>query len=457
MKNKFIVLVIFITCANIMFAQQKITTYYDFLKKHIKESYTLDQNGMYHGEYLAYYTDGKINAKIMYNHGNRHGKDILYYNQYGSYGLAHVYNWKDDSQEGLQQEYTDDDGNQYYKYVKTEILVKDGKRQWKRIYNIGDNGKRFIALEESYDGVKKAFYKDGRQWYEINDNGRNFQDPNVGTHLEFTNVKGKKYGLYREWYPNDQLHFECNYLYDNIDGEFRTYDEMGKLQSVDYYIMGKKLDKIDSSKTVTDGSGHFKMFSDSGWLLIEGTKISGQLQGVVTYYKEDGRVRRTVEYRDGKLNGKMTTYYNVSYSSLRKTYCWCGGNNSYENGLDLECMRNDSLNTHAIASEYFYKDGILDGICYPLYSWEEGYKMDEKGEVIMSKCNKFILLSIEQNDTVTKADTIIANYENKPIRYKKIYCGNSLKAYIIGEGTIRENWEKGELISRHSYYNRSWY
>ena len=75
-------------------AQKTITTYYDFLSKHKKETYTLNSSGEYHGKYTSYFEDGSINEERNYLNGKSHGENKAYYIGFGKRGLSFVHNYE---------------------------------------------------------------------------------------------------------------------------------------------------------------------------------------------------------------------------------------------------------------------------------------------------------------------------------------------------------------------------
>jgi len=253
-------------------------------------------------------------------------------------------NYKDGKQDGLQQSYIEPTGGEFYfKYVRTEELYKDGKMLWQKTYNEDNAGKKYVAKEETVDeGITKGYLANGTQSFQIAANGRNFQIGNASVNkLEFIAKDGKKNGLYREWYSNGQLADSCYYKMDVLDGTEKRYNPSGALTMDVYYIDGISLSPIDSTKTTTDPSGHFKMYGKNGLVIVEGTTVDGKLQGEYKIYFDGVRAIKDCFYKDGKLNGSCKTWaINDNFTDRR----------AYE-----------------LKSEYNYADGLLDGEAYAKY------------------------------------------------------------------------------------------
>jgi antitoxin component YwqK of YwqJK toxin-antitoxin module len=156
-------------------AQQHIITYYDAFKKYKKEVYDIDSKGEKNGKYVSYFENGKIRMEQTFLHGKLNGKETAYYDDGYRYRLAHVYSYKNDKQDGLQQDYAITESSAMnnigiYKYpVKEEFYGKTDTESWKKEYN-DVNGKKYMS-KLTKDGVEKGYRSDGHQWYQKTDNG----------------------------------------------------------------------------------------------------------------------------------------------------------------------------------------------------------------------------------------------------------------------------------------------
>lgn len=50
----------------------------------------------------------------------------------------------------------------------------------------------------------------------------------------------KKDGIYRLYHENENLHIECNYINNQINGKYISYHDNGNPYIICYYINGKK-------------------------------------------------------------------------------------------------------------------------------------------------------------------------------------------------------------------------
>ena len=235
MKNKLILIAIAISISAA--GQQHIVTYWYAFKQYKQEDYFLDSKGEKNGKYTAYFTDGSINALRTYKNNEIDGKETLYYNDETGRGMAHIYNYKNGKQDGLQQSYIEpSQGEYYFKYVRTEEFYKDGYMTWRKTYDVDGKNKRCLRKEElfksgDYDPyLTKGYRQNGRQFYQTATDGFNWQDAApTGGRIEWYTVKGKKDGLYKEWYPNGQLGDSCYYNADVSVGIEVMWDEKGNI------------------------------------------------------------------------------------------------------------------------------------------------------------------------------------------------------------------------------------
>ncbi len=304
MQIRLIVIAIAI-CSN-AFGQQHIVTYYDAFKKYKHEVYDLDSKGEKHGKYISYYRDSRIQTENNYVHGKLNGKETEYYLDGYRYGLAHVYNYKNDELDGLQLDYVIPElgaANNigFHKLpVREHFYGKTNADSWIKEYSETGNGKRYLSKLIS-NGVEKGYRADGHQWYQKTDNGHCYQEATAfGNRLEFETVDGKKNGLYREWYPNGILGDSCYYKDDLVDGiEYQIQGNGDTLLS--FYIEGTLFDPIDSSKTVRDSVGNFTMYDVNGVRMIQGALVNGKLNGDYKVYRKGNQIFKHYIYKDGEI------------------------------------------------------------------------------------------------------------------------------------------------------------
>lgn len=114
------------------------------------------------------------------------------------------------------------------------------------------------------------------------------------------NVQGQRHGVWKKYYPDtDQLRYEGRFENDKEIGEFKFYCEDCK-------------DKPSVVKTFNkkDDVAEVKYFSPKGKLVSEGKMKGKERIGEWIYYQKNSKEIMTREnYANGKLNGKMVTYY----------------------------------------------------------------------------------------------------------------------------------------------------
>jgi len=174
MKNILTILMATVVTINVT-GQQHIVTYYDYLKKYKKEDYYLNSAGERTGKDIEYNTDGAILSISTFSGSNKmNGLCTYYYDDIGHNSIKSIGNYKNDQKDGLWKYYYSEMFSlQYQKEVLTEEFYKDGSISWKKFYNYGNKGKRFLNWEFLY----KYAYNEGR--YKINVGG--FYKSNTGS------------------------------------------------------------------------------------------------------------------------------------------------------------------------------------------------------------------------------------------------------------------------------------
>ncbi len=189
-----------------------------------------------------------------------------------------------------------------------------------------------------------------------------------GDTINRVDAKGKKQGLWRKYYSNDQLFSEGHYKDGKHVGVFNTFHKNGQRQSVltfrgltdisfatlyndsaQLIAKGKYIDNLkDSTWTYYNGSsgkisseeyykkgvregtwkiyypngnvaesevykagkknGPYKKFFDNGTLRFDGKMVNDQLEGKVTLYFSNGKVWQQGVYKAGDKHGIWITY-----------------------------------------------------------------------------------------------------------------------------------------------------
>ena len=151
--------------------------------------------------------------------------------------------------------------------------------------------------------------------------------------LNKTDVNGMKQGHWIKKYPSGELMYEGYFINDKPVGEFKRYNEKGKLISVlnyaidndtvyacfyhpNDYIAGKGK-YVDQKKT-----GEWMYYSDyvENHLLMKCYYTSDRIDGISVKYHWNGRVAEKLDYSEGVKSGEWKQYYNDGTLSLESSY-----------------------------------------------------------------------------------------------------------------------------------------
>jgi len=114
--------------------------------------------------------------------------------------------------------------------------------------------------------------------------------------------KGFKQGTWKEYFQNDKIKREINYINDTLNGYYKEFDENGKMVHLFKYKDGKKLN-IDSVKEVNVFVK--EEYYDNGKLKYKGSYIDSIPVGLHKYFSKDGSVQTGMIYNEiGKLLGE---------------------------------------------------------------------------------------------------------------------------------------------------------
>ena len=168
----------------------------------------------------------------------------------------------------------------------------------------------------------------------------------VGQDMNRTDAKGRRQGMWTDFYPNGQKRYEGRFKNDKCKGTFRYYDEQGNLQATNefdksgerclnktyapngrviatgYYINRKKegewkyFDKNSGQLLLTEDNkggkvnGWSRLYNPNNGKLAEETQfVNGQPEGVCHKYSDTGVLQMECQYHQGQLNGPCKTYF----------------------------------------------------------------------------------------------------------------------------------------------------
>ena len=250
-----------------------------------------NKEGNKEGEYLVYFTSGKVSEKTMYKDGLKSGAHTTYY----ANGQADVINsFVNDKEDGLTKGYFSNGKLHYEGWV-----VEDEKQQNIIYYNHkGDIESKNYYLSNELDGyseyyypgnVKDCDYRYNNGWLEEIEQFDTLGNVLFKVALE----KGKAPVIFKHF--NGKKMIECNYENYEINGSYKSYFFDGSPQATSFYKNGNR----DST---------YKSLYYGGKVQTEGKYVLGQKHGLWKYYYENGKLREEEMFEDGKLIGKNKFY-----------------------------------------------------------------------------------------------------------------------------------------------------
>ena len=161
-----------------------------------------------------------------------------------------------------------------------------------------------------------------------------------------TDSKGRRQGVWMDFYPNGQKRYEGEFKNDKCQGEFRYYDEQGNLKATNsfdksgekalnktyaptgriiatgYYVNQKKegewryFDKETGQLLLVEDNtngkvnGWSRLYNPRNGVLAEETQyVDGQPEGVCRKFSDTGILQMECQYHNGLLDGPTKTYY----------------------------------------------------------------------------------------------------------------------------------------------------
>lgn len=170
-----------------------------------------------------------------------------------------------------------------------------------------------------------------------------------------TDKEGRRHGVWKKYYPDSkQLRYEGKFVHGKEVGEFRFYCETCKDQP-NAVLKYKERDPLVE----------VRYFSEKGKLISQG-KLKDQIREGewIFYHPNSDQVMTREFYVNGKLNGRVTTYY----PNGKKTE-----ETDYKNGI-REGENNFYSEEGVKIKELLYKNGELHG---------PGKYFDGHGQVII--------------------------------------------------------------------------
>ncbi len=273
------------------------------------------------GEFVEYYTDGIVRAKLTFKEGKKEGKGEIYYH---------------DGQLDVVKNYLNDELHGDFKeYHYNGQIYKEGK-----------------YVEDKAEGIWKTYYSNGQLESEKN------------------YVKGKINGIVKEYDRDGKLHNEFTYK-KGIIIAYKFYDKKGNVI---------KEAKKKAGEFFYEGHAPNGNITSEGLYDIDGGK-----EGEWKYYSSNHVLENIENYKEGEINGEAKSFYNsgILYAvtnyedGLKEGYAV-----TYYQNEQMRSQGYYKKDEKEGEWRYYYKDGTLQSIEYynsgKLYGYVEYYAVDGK-------------------------------------------------------------------------------
>lgn len=181
-------------------------------------------------------------------------------------------------------------------YPVSEILYVNGKKNGKSTY-FSPNGKkdRVISYKDGYrHGLGKFFNSEGR----IITLRRYSYDNIISVeNINRTDKQNLKQGVWKKFYPNNQLHTFSSYLNDTLHGYQRIYSSKGRIVSSEYYIRGKKQATNTAGTEINENPAEENIsYHSNGSIKSKGYFINKKPIGIHRNYSAGGEILKSQVY-----------------------------------------------------------------------------------------------------------------------------------------------------------------
>ena len=170
--------------------------------------------------------------------------------------------------------------------------------------------------------------------------------PAMAQEYNQTDSKGRRQGLWADFYANGQKRYEGRFKNDKCQGTFRYYDEQGNLKATNEF------DK-------TGEKALNKTFAPNGRLIATGYYLSQKKDGEWKYFdKETGQLLLAEDNKDGQVHG-WSRIYNPKNGVLAEETQYVGG------VPEGPCRKYSD--TGVLVMECQYHQGQLEGTAKTFY------------------------------------------------------------------------------------------
>lgn len=111
-----------------------------------------------------------------------------------------------------------------------------------------------------------------------------------------TDAQGRKQGAWSKAWPNGQLRYTGTFKDDKPTGEFRHYDERGRLTTLQRHTGDGRTSRAEH-------------YHPNGQPMARGKYLGQDKDSTWSYFAEDGSLRKVERYAKGLPEGEQLTYY----------------------------------------------------------------------------------------------------------------------------------------------------
>lgn len=180
--------------------------------------------------------------------------------------------------------------------------------------------------------------------------------PVVAQDINRTDAKGRRQGVWMDFYANGQKRYEGEFKNDKCRGTFKYYDQQGNLQATNEF---EKSGERCLNKT----------YAPNGRMVATGHYLHQKKDGEWRYFdKDSGQLLLVEDNTDGKVNG-WSRIYNPSTGKLAEETQYVDGQ------PEGQCRK--FSDTGVLLMECQYRNGLLDG---PVKSYYPSTAVREEGQ-----------------------------------------------------------------------------
>ena len=318
------------------------------------------RDGKPDGFWKTYYPNGQLKS-IGRRTDFQLDSTWLFFDEAGD--TTSLVNYNFDKKNGYSCTYESFNDSLHHNVVKSRELYRDDKRQGFAYYYVKgvldteipfkDDRKHGEGYQYNSEGTVIALltYKYGQ-----------LLDKNLINRID---DKGRKQGIFRGYYPDKKVKWECYYKDDYMNGYYREFDQRGKETKVARYIMGQLQNEDKNSLASNRDAVKVKneYYPNGGVKSSGGYKDSipvgvhrlyneeGKIKGGITYDNEGRKVADGIVDGRGREQGRWTLYDSLGVVNAK---------GSYKNGK-REGPWIFYFDDGKTAQEGSYKDGNPDG------------------------------------------------------------------------------------------------